>query len=238
IYESQYGDRLSNQARFSYGRTRLDLFLPAGTRATFSAQSDEQVNNPNNTVSRFISQTGEIGELDIEPFSPVGVNAFLFPQNRANNTFQYADSMTWTFSDHSLKFGADIRRIQLNSRLDRNYRAQVVYGGGLLTTGVLNGFVNFTPDFTAEKTVVISGVELAALGLPSSIFQTVTQGTPDSTVGLRFTESNLFFNDSWRLSREFKLDYGVRYEYNSVPQEVNRRVEEAIGLQTIPTPGN
>src|SRR4030095_1209862 len=101
IYESQYGDRLSYQARFSYGRTRLDLFLPSGTPATFSAQSDEQVNNPNNTGSRFIAQPGEIGELDIEPFSPVGVNAFLFPQNRANNTFQYADSMTWTFSDHS-----------------------------------------------------------------------------------------------------------------------------------------
>lgn len=237
IYESQYGGRLANQARFSYGRTRLDLLLPAGTPPTFSARSDERV-NVGSTVEQFVSQTGEIGELVIEPFSPVGVNAYLFPQNRANNTFQWADSMTWTLGDHSLKFGADIRRVQLNSRLDRNYRSQVVYGGGLLTSGVLNGFTNFIPDFTPERTQVISGVELAAIGLPSSIFQTITQGVPDSTVGLRFTESNIFFNDSWRVNRKWKLDYGVRYEYNTVPREVNGRVEEAIGLQNIPAPGN
>lgn len=238
IYERAYSDRFANQARFSYGRTRLGLNPFGATRPTFSAQSTERVNNPNGTVSIFPSRTGEIGELVIEPFSPVGVNAYLFPQSRANNTFQFADSMTWALGNHSLKFGADIRRVQLNSRLDRNYRSQVVYGGALLTTGVLNRFVNFRPDFTPEQTQVISGVELAALGLPSSIFQTITQDTPNSTIGLRFTESNFFFNDNWRVTRRFKLDYGLRYEYNTVPREVNNRIEGAINLQNIPAPGN
>ena len=237
IYESRYGSNLANQARFSYGRTRLDLLLPDEAQATFSAQSLERVNNPGGSVSQFLSQTGAIGELVIEPFSPVGVNAYLFPQNRANNTFQFADSMTWVNGDHSLKFGADIRRVQLNSRLDRNYRPQVVYGGALLTTGVLNGFTNFIPSYTPERSVVISGVELAALGLPSSIFQTITQSTPDSTIGLRFTEYNFFANDNWRLSRTIKVDFGLRYEYNTVPREVNNRIEEALRLQNLPTPG-
>jgi hypothetical protein len=238
IYESQYSDNLANQARFSYGRTVLDLNLFGATQATFSAESDELVNNPDGTVSRFRSQTGELGELLIEPFSPVGVNANIFPQNRVNNTFQFADSLSWTLGNHAFKFGTDIRRVQLNSRLDRNYRSQVVYGGALLTTGVLNGFVNFVPNYTAERTVPISGVQLAAIGLPSSIFQTISRNTPDSTIALRFTESNFFFNDSWRVGRNFKLDYGLRYEYNTVPQERNRRVEDAIGLRDLPAPGN
>jgi hypothetical protein len=113
----------------------------------------------------------------------------------------------------------------------------VVYGGALLTSGVLNGFVNFVPNYTAEETVPISGVQLAAIGLPSSIFQTITRNTPDSTIALRFTESNFFFNDSWRVGRSFQLDYGLRYEYNTVPKERNRRVEDAIGLRDLPTPG-
>ena len=37
------------------------------------------------------------------------------------------------------------------------------------------------------------------LGLPSSIFQTITAGVPDSTIALRFNEYNFFINDNWRL---------------------------------------
>jgi hypothetical protein len=238
IYESQYSDNLANQARFSYGRTRLNLNLFGATQPTFSAGSTEIVNNPDGSISRFPSQTGEIGELSIEPFSPVGVNANIFPQNRVNNTYQFADSVSWTLGNHGFKFGTDIRLVQLNSRLDRNYRAQVVYGGALLTSGVLNGFVNFVPNYTPERTQLISGVQLAAIGLPSSIFQTITRNSPDSTIALQFTESNFFFNDSWRVARNFKLDYGIRYEYNTVPEERNRRVEDAIRLRDLPAPGN
>lgn len=237
IYESQYSDRLANQARFSFGRTTLRLDLTGTTQSTFSAGSTEIVNNPDGSISRFPSQTGEIGELSIDPFSPVGVNTNIFPQNRANNTYQLADSVSWTLRSHAFKFGVDLRLVQLNSRLDRNYRPQVVYGSALLTSGVLNGFVNFVPDYTPERTQLISGVQLAAIGLPSSIFQTITRNTPDSTIALRFNESNFFFNDSWRVARNFKLDYGIRYEYNTVPKERNRRVEDAIRLRDLPAAG-
>jgi hypothetical protein len=238
IYDSQYSDRLSSQARFSYGRTRLDLNLFGGTQPTFSAHSNETVNTGGSSSFSAISQTGELGELIIEPFSPVGVNANIFPQNRVNNTFQYADSLSWNVGNHALKFGADVRRVQLNSRTDRNYRSQVVYGSALLTTGTLTEFVNFEPRFTPEKTFPISGAQLAAIGIPSSILLTITKDPPDSTIGLRFTETNLFFNDSWRVKSNFKLDYGVRYEYNTVPKEVNNRIEDAIALENLPATGN
>jgi hypothetical protein len=238
IYESQYSDHLSNQARFSYGRTRLGLNLFGDTQGVFSAQSNERVNNPDNSVSFFTSSTGAIGELVIEPFSPIGINTNIFPQNRVNNTFQYADSLSWSLRNHALKFGTDIRRVQLNSRQDRNYRPQVVFNSALLTRGVLNRFVNFIPNYTPESTQVITGVELAAIGLPSSIFQTITRDASDSTIGLRFTESAFFFNDSWAVTSNFKLDYGLRYEYNTVPEEVTQRIERAISLQNVPTPGS
>ncbi|HXU10021.1 MAG TPA: hypothetical protein VN743_13575, partial [Blastocatellia bacterium] len=59
--------------------------------------------------------------------------------------------------------------------------------------------------------------------------------SPDSNIGLRFTEYNFFFNDNWRVRPNFTFDYGLRYEYNSVPREVNGRIETALKLDSIPS---
>jgi carboxypeptidase family protein len=242
IFDTQLGERLFNQARFSYGRTRLEFQELADSPFNFEKSTLETVNT--NTGDVIIpSATGLIGELLIEPFSPVGVNAYSFPQRRVSNTFQYADSLSWSVGAHSLKFGADVRRVQLNNLLDRNYRPQVIYSGGLLSLGTLS--LNPNPSdpfvdpfrFTSRDSQFLSGIELAALGLPSSIFQTITAGTPDSTIGLRFTEYSFFFNDNWRVRPNFTIDYGVRYEYNSVPREVNDRIENALSLSDLPSPG-
>ncbi|MGH9916053.1 MAG: TonB-dependent receptor domain-containing protein, partial [Pyrinomonadaceae bacterium] len=39
--------------------------------------------------------------------------AATFPQGRVQNSYQYSDTLSWLIGRHSLKFGADIRRIQL-----------------------------------------------------------------------------------------------------------------------------
>ena len=33
------------------------------------------------------------------------------PQDRQNNTFQYADTLSWTYGTHSMKWGADVRHV-------------------------------------------------------------------------------------------------------------------------------
>ncbi|MGH9830753.1 MAG: TonB-dependent receptor domain-containing protein, partial [Blastocatellia bacterium] len=188
----------------------------------------------------FASQTGPIGELIVQPFSPVGVDVFTFPQARADNTFQYADSISWKLGRHSVKFGADIRRVQLNSSQDRNYRPLVEYGNGVLIGGnlVQKGPTSPIQFQAGPQNTPLPGIGLAAIGVPSSIFQTITLGAPDSEIGLRFTEYNFFFNDNWRVASNFALDYGIRYEYNTVPGEVNHKIEDALALKGLPAPGS
>lgn len=223
IADSALGPRLFNQARFSFGRTELDFLQYPGSPLIFSSSSIET--NPNLCVTSpsCSSQTGPIGELSIVPYSSVGVNAVTFPQRRASNTFQYADSISLTSGNHVIKFGGNIRRYQLNSVLDRLYRPQVVYGGALLTQ--------------AGVATPISGVRLASLGVASSVFQTVTSGPPDSTIGLRFTELQFFINDNWNVHPRLSLDLGLRYELNTVPREVNNRIEDALQLRNLPAAG-
>ncbi len=237
IHDTTLGAGLFNQARVSYGRTRLGFNELPGSPLQFQAQSGARVGD-----EVFAARTGLIGGLLVEPFSPVGVDVFTFPQGRASNTFQFADSISWKLGGHTVKFGADVRRVQLNSFQDRNYRPQVVYGNGELVTG---NFLETGPTppgkaipFVADgRQFLMPGVALAAIGPPSSIFQTITLGSPDSHIGLRHTEYNAFFNDNWRVRPNLTFDFGVRYEYNSVPGEVNSRIEDALTLKSVPKPG-
>jgi len=151
------------------------------------------------------------------------VDVFTFPQDRASNTFQSAGSLSWTPSKHSIKFGADIRRHQLNSRMDRLYRPQIVFSSGVgRCVNMQFAFVGCDDLQTGSKDIeridgllLLSGAQMASVGLPSSIFQSITSSTPDSTLGLRFTDYRLFINDNWRIRPNLTLDYGLRYEYSA-----------------------
>jgi hypothetical protein len=80
----------------------------------------------------------------------------------------------------------------------------------------------------------VSGSTLAAAGVPTGLFQTLAR-LPNSSVGLRFTQVNLFFQDQWRVRPNFHLTGGLRYELNTVPDTVNRRLEAAFDPDELRT---
>jgi hypothetical protein len=249
IFDSQINPKLFNQARFSLGRTQV-IFPehPLGpfTLPDRSSPADIYAIDPFfNTLGRFgrlNTSVKQLGELVVDPFSPVGVNSLLFPQGRTNNTFQFADTMSWHWHNHFLKFGADIRRIQLNSFQDRLYRPQVNFSYGLaalLDLEMLRGGFTyaFFSKLRSQKYAVLSGVQLATLPMPGSILQTLTADAPNSRIGLRITEYSFFLNDNLRVRPNLTFDYGLRYEFNTVPREVNNRIENALTLRNVPVTG-
>ncbi|MCS6884084.1 MAG: TonB-dependent receptor [Acidobacteriota bacterium] len=234
--DSKITDTSFNQVRFSYGRTRLGFKEQPGSPFLFGEPRElqnltrlaeqlrqaqvfrpeiylEPINTNFGTYGPF-GRTGPIGQLLVNPFSPVGIDPFTFPQGRTNNTFQLADTYAQTFGNHSIKFGVDFRRNQLNSFLDRNFRPQLIFNGGL--------FINLNQGIQP-----IFGSDVVSVGVPSQLFQTLAL-TPDSTIGLRFNEYNFFIQDNWKLRPRITFDYGLRYEYSSVPVEVNRRIERTF----------
>lgn len=240
ISNSALSATLINQARFSFGRTRLDFNEHPGNPLSL-AKTDKvlpgqisvfaKTGEPISSAVVANSSTGPLGELIIRPFSPVGLDAFTFPQGRVNNTFQYADTVSKTWRGHSFKFGGDIRFVQFNSRQDRNYRALIEINNGTLETRDADN-----PSKSGVR--FIPGVQFADIGQVSSIFQTITAGAPDSYIGLRFAEFNFFVNENWHLLSNVNLDFGLRYENNTVPHEVNDRIESALKLQDLPAPGS
>jgi hypothetical protein len=238
IFDSSFTPVISNQGRFSFGRTRLKFPEFSASPFIFNKVATSEFTLIGSEVSRVTRtlETGRVGQVTIEPFSPVGVDSYTFPQNRTNNTFQFADTLSWTPRKHTVKVGADIRYLQLDSSQERLFRPSIVFGSGLATRGVIDFDVAEPPffdfKFNRSDVSVIEGAQLAAVGLVSSVYQTITSGAPNPTVNLRSTEYNFFINDNWRVSRNFTLDYGIRYEYNSRPRD--KRIESAITLQNIP----
>lgn len=230
IVDSGLRPKTFNQARFSYGRTFLDFLPYSGSPLIFSASSTDRIPTNTGTVMR-TSQTGPIGELLIEPFSSVGVDASSFPQRRVNNTFQFADTLSaslgnTSIGNHAIKIGANIRYYQFDTRQDRFYRPQVVYGPGFMDFGNIN---IFTPSFVPTRPrTILTGVQLASLGVASSVLQTITSDTPNSIITLRTRELHLFFNDNARVRPNLTIDVGIRYELNAVPRDANGSFERSV----------
>lgn len=137
---------------------------------------------------------GLLGNLTVNGLSSLGHFAFM-ARKTAQNTFQWANDLSWNRGAHSFKLGANIRRLQLN-----------------------NG--TFAPSFTGVLRFNSVADFLAAR--PASYSRNI--GNP--YIGLRASEYNFYIQDDWRILPRLTLNLGLRYEFNSVPREVNGLIEE------------
>ncbi|NBO66051.1 MAG: hypothetical protein EBU88_14620, partial [Acidobacteria bacterium] len=241
-----------HELRFSFGRTRLDFaelrgpyndFLlaskvrSAGREVPFLLNARYTANNtfPGDVEPKYDTQTGDsegnlasgdgtgpIGQVILSGFSSLGVDVNNFPQRRVNNTFQIAETVGHNVGRHSIIWGGDLRRVQLNSQLDRNFRP-VVHFSGVANTSLLRTPVSNNQLINR----IFQGTDLIALGAPTGFTQTLSFN-PDSTIGLRLWQSSLFFEDTISITPGLRLVMGLRYELNSVPREVNDRIENTF----------
>ncbi len=175
-------------------------------------------NLPANTEN---SDLGYIGQVIIGGFSPVGVDVFNFPQERKNDTFQFADTLRWQFNakgQHSLALGTDIRRTFLDSDLPRNSRPLVTFYGGRCDDPV------FCSNGLAQP------LDFVAAGAATGFFQSLVLPGKDARINLSYNQLNFFVQDEWRAARNLTFNLGLRYELNTTPKEADRKIEETFGM--------
>jgi outer membrane receptor protein involved in Fe transport len=114
------------------------------------------------------------------------------PTTLVNNTFSYADTLSWVKGKHTLKFGFSLTPFQNNTLYDY--------------------YVNGEFDFYGSGTGAGTGVEFAdfLLGIPDEYYQ-----WPSAPSNIRSKSYGTFAQDEWRLTRNFVLSLGLRYEYSS-----------------------
>ncbi len=249
LFDSSLSARAANQLRLSYGRTSLKFnevrnpfLLSAGAGLTNLKERQFLLNAPYiyNTsgasgslfqiVDGFNTEqiTGPLGQVVVTGYSPIGVDVFNFPQQRTNNTYQLADTFIYDKSKHRFTTGFDVRWSHLNSFLDRNFRPQAVFNGAQDIARIVDPN---TPSINQQG--FYFGRDYLAVGAPTGFFQTFSVGAPDSTIGLRYWQNNLFFADQIRVRPNFTLTAGLRYELNTTPREMNNRIEKTFNSPDV-----
>lgn len=143
-------------------------------------------------------------------FSEVGPTTF------ANNTFGFLDTISWIRGRHNFKFGGGLSAYQNNTVYDYYVNGEFdfysySYGQGPATGNVLADFL---------------------LGAPSQLFQ-----YPAAPSNIRSKAFAGFFQDEWRILKNFSLNLGIRYEYNQPKLDTQGRSFSIIpGLQSTVFP--
>ena len=139
------------------------------------------------------------------------------------NLFQFRQAFASTRGAHALKFGAEMRFNRDASVYGVNPNGTYLFGGGAAyaPADILSASGQHNINSGAPLPDSLSGF---LSGTPFSYNTTVP--APYTAVGDKFDEVsirrsayNFYFQDTWKISPRFTLNYGLRYEANSPIEE-------------------
>jgi len=148
------------------------------------------------------------GTIDIAGMSLLG-NSAVIPLGDFSTVYQVQDQLSRTTGRHTLKFGAEFRRIQSNGPLDFGVN-------GLYTFQDLSPFGFPTRSDNPALEFFLQALPLSYVGsLPSM---------SDSDRGYRQSVVSGFAQDFWRVTSRITLNAGLRYDFYSNPSEAQGRL--------------
>jgi len=143
----------------------------------------------------------------------LNVNQCNCPLHEAENHFQWVNIWTKEHGNHTIKWGADIRRAQ-QRRIDSGGHRSGDVAFADITTG--DADIDSLPGLQ-----VTTGSALGSylLGVPNGFTQQFSG--PGFYPSLRQTRLYFFGQDSWRITPKLTFSYGLRYE-NYLPQTASK----------------
>jgi len=160
----------------------------------------------------------------LENYGEPGVGGL--PYGGPQNEWQFENNLSWTKGTHSLKFGGGYTYIQLNVAYGA-YAQSVEQLGGTFQDS-LNDLINASGNPLGSQLTTFSTRSNPNGALPcvvnSAGYLVQTPGctvTPplsaaDYARNYRYNDWALYAMDSWKVTRRFTFNYGLRYEYYGV----------------------
>lgn len=200
--------RWVNEARFGYNRLYQPTFTADHNKLATDYGLDTGITNP---------LYGGLPRINVFPFYifPQELGGFNWPKVQGPDTrFQFVDHVSYTHGKHATKFGGEIHHDAFSGGAYGGGRGRIKFVGGAFDGGNSSGL----EDFFA--------------GLPTSGSQLVG----DPTRHIHNWGYALFAQDDWRITRNLTLNFGLRYELNTVVKEDNNLLgnfSPTAGLQQV-----
>ncbi len=207
------GTSAVNEIRFNYFREgQGSLNHPLATLASVqdacgsavpSANCFTNPTNPSLGITTNIPGHMGVPFINVSGGFAIG-NNFEGELPQTGNSFQWTDTYTKTYANHTLKFGGDVRRAYFNQFLYYN----------------INGDFSFISTAGPNDLGYQDGYADYFLGVPNSYSQGAAQGET-----LRNTAFYLFVQDSYKIKPSLTINYGLRWELNTPYYDTGNRLQ-------------
>jgi len=197
-YSQQLSPATVNFFRFAWNRLRLDtvpLDHTVDPSGLFQNLDSTKIGFPTVLLGGNAFTTGAYSSLGA-PFNA--------PDSRADSVWTVADNLSRTAGRHLVEFGFEFRRNRLN------------VNNAAADRGVLALFdVPYTADDAYDEYASIARVtpQFGGVNGAGGLDRSFLDNAYDS-----------FIQDTWRLSRNLSINFGLRYEINTAPVEARNRL--------------
>lgn len=129
--------------------------------------------------------------------------------------FQFADTVTLTRGNHTIKFGGDINRV-------RDILDNLRFGGGAYSYNNINDFIIDLLNWQTPGGLRVGANPVTCSASTRTAGRCYTSNYTQAFGPSRFqfntTDYNLFIQDDWRFSPRLTFNLGLRYEYEALPK--------------------
>jgi hypothetical protein len=204
--------RLVNEARVGYNRLYQptlpdDLNTPASSYGLDTGISG--------------TYTGGLPRIGFGGYFFPGLGGFKWPKFQGPDSItQFVDHVSYTKGKHALKVGGELHYNKVTNAAYGNARGSITFLGSVVNGG------------STPLPIVSSPLEDFMAGAPFK--SSVEVGNP--TLHLHNWAYSGFFQDDFRATKNLTLNFGVRYEFSSVPQEANNLLgnfDPTLGLVQV-----
>jgi len=182
--------------------TDYDVTKQLGLKGPFEPHGFPNIGSTGNSL---------LGANNTGGLNMLGNSGFQGSQRSLQQKTNMAASLTWIKGNHNYKAGGELRfEGYPNFNIQRT-----------------NGLFNFSANETAlpylNTNSITSGGVTGTIGLPyaSFLLGMVNNGNVSRPAVARLGKHvvGLFVQDTWKISRKFTLDYGLRYDYSTYQKE-------------------
>ena len=249
---------ISNEFRFSWGRTRLRFDELPDTTGFLQPVSSSLITDPDER--RFILNAPVLLNVTLPPScTPTGCTAAaqaeyatvglttqdtaLGPIGQLNiagfspvgvDVFNFPQSRrndTYQFAD-SVRWQRGKHNIAFGTDIRRIYLdSDLPRNSRPLVTFFGGTTFAFDEQNNITQLNILSPQSSAAAGAASGFFQSIAGFGKDAKISLSYTQYDFFVQDEFRVSPKLSLNFGLRYEYNSTPKEADEKIESTFGQQ-------
>jgi hypothetical protein len=197
-----------NEFHFSYLRNSNDLGKPVGGVGVSLASQGFEVGPDTPGIVPLAPKSEGVESVAFNSFT-IGTNTNELKQ--VGNTYQWLDNFSKVLGTHTLKFGGEFHYDQVN----------------------VNAIAQFNGSFLFFGTETGSDFADFLLGVPSQYNQSQLQAFYG-----RNKYTGLYGQDSWRLTRNFTLNYGLRWDRIEPWYEKYNQIATFVpGQQSVVFPG-